>query len=119
MSSKTGFFIASEILSLTRMPSEPYPFPFVQSDIYSAEQPGKFLICDYLQLFFYCLRLCIQYFSAIFLIDAYYEVFLWFGWWNTPNGEENITRIGAADARWIKNKKLAIETAFNYCKGTS
>lgn len=46
MSSKTGIFTASEILSLTRMPSEPYPFPFVQSDIYSVEQPGKFLIYE-------------------------------------------------------------------------
>lgn len=55
---------------------------------------------------------------AIFLVDAYHDVYLWFGWWSIPNGDENVTRIGAADARWIKNKKLAIETAFNYCKGT-
>ncbi|EDV26297.1 uncharacterized protein TRIADDRAFT_54138 [Trichoplax adhaerens] len=92
MNSKTGYFIADEILSPTRVPKEPYPFPFVQSDIYSAEQP------------------------AIFLVDAYHEVYLWLGWWRIVDGEESVARIGAADVRWIKNKKLAIETAYNYCQ---
>lgn len=58
--------------------------------------------------------------SAIFLLDAHYEVYVWLGWWpeqrNKLLKEANMT-AGSAHSRWLKDKKLAMETAINYAKG--
>ena len=58
--------------------------------------------------------------AAIFLLDANYEVYVWLGWWpeekNKLLKEANAT-TGSAHARWLRDKKLALQTAQNYIKG--
>ena len=58
--------------------------------------------------------------TAIFLLDANYEVYVWLGWWpeekNKLLKEANAT-TGSAHARWLRDKKLALQTAQNYIKG--
>ena len=58
--------------------------------------------------------------TAIFLLDAQYEVYVWLGWWpqekNKLLKEHNAT-TGSAHARWLRDKKLALETAQHYVKG--
>ena len=60
------------------------------------------------------------YTAAIFLLDANYEVYVWLGWWpeekNKLLKEANAT-TGSAHARWLRDKKLALQTAQNYIKG--
>ena len=57
---------------------------------------------------------------AIFLIDAQEEVYLWLGWWpqqkNTLLQEKN-SLTGSAHSRWLRDKKLALQTALNYANG--
>jgi len=61
---------------------------------------------------------------AIFLLDAHYEVYVWFGWWwkddyevaNTVATTANST-TGSRVSRWIRDKQLALETAQQYAKG--
>jgi len=61
---------------------------------------------------------------AIFLLDAHYEVYVWFGWWwkddyevaNTVATTVNST-TGSRVSRWIRDKQLALETAQQYAKG--
>ena len=63
-----------------------------------------------------------MYYAAIFLLDAHYEVYVWLGWWpeqkNNLLREANVT-TGSAHARWLRDKKLALQTAQNYVKGRS
>ena len=58
--------------------------------------------------------------TAIFLLDANYEVYVWLGWWpeekNKLLKEANAT-TGSAHARWLRDKKLALQTAQKYIKG--
>ena len=58
--------------------------------------------------------------AAMFLLDANYEVYVWLGWWpeerNKLLKEANAT-TGSAHARWLRDKKLALQTALNYIKG--
>ncbi|KAI6660891.1 hypothetical protein LOD99_13615 [Oopsacas minuta] len=79
--------------------NEQNPLIFLQLDLYSAQQP------------------------TIFMLDVYYEVYIWFGWWpnKTHNSRnhvtsESLTNTGVSDTRWQGDKKLAIQTALNYVK---
>lgn len=50
--------------------------------------------------------------AALFLVDNHHEVYLWQGWWPTEN---KIT--GSARIRWASDRKSAMETVLQYCKG--
>jgi len=59
--------------------------------------------------------------TAIYLLDAHYEVYIWLGWW--PDQKNKLLRevnatTGSAHSRWLRDKKLALETALLYVKGT-
>ena len=62
--------------------------PFLQEDLYAASQP------------------------ALFLVDNHHEVYLWQGWW--PQDSES---TGSARIRWDSDRKCAMETVLQYCRG--
>ncbi|XP_023420448.1 supervillin isoform X17 [Cavia porcellus] len=88
LSSSSGDFAATEFVYPARAPSVVSSMPFLQEDLYSAPQP------------------------ALFLVDNHHEVYLWQGWWPTEN---KIT--GSARIRWASDRKSAMETVLQYCKG--
>ena len=95
LSGTIGEFTANEVLLPART-SEVEAFPFDQSDLYSATQP------------------------AIFLVDGFTEVYIWLGWWPRQDNkllrEANAT-TGSSHSNWLRDKKLACETAQHYIKG--
>ncbi|XP_063778129.1 supervillin isoform X19 [Pseudophryne corroboree] len=88
LSSSSGDFTASEYMYPSREPSVVNSMPFLQEDLYTASQP------------------------ALFLVDNHHEVYLWQGWWPV----ENII-TGSARIRWDTDRKSAMETVLQYCKG--
>lgn len=50
--------------------------------------------------------------TALFLVDNHHEVYLWQGWWPIEN---KIT--GSARMRWASDRKSAMETVLQYCRG--
>ncbi|XP_075068122.1 supervillin isoform X2 [Mixophyes fleayi] len=88
LSSSSGDFTASEYMYPSREPSVVNSMPFLQEDLYTASQP------------------------ALFLVDNHHEVYLWQGWWPA----ENII-TGSARIRWDTDRKSAMETVLQYCKG--
>lgn len=50
--------------------------------------------------------------AALFLVDNHHEVYLWQGWWPIEN---KIT--GSARIRWASDRKSAMETVLQYCRG--
>eukprot|EP00074_Homo_sapiens_P107352 XP_024303913.1 supervillin isoform X9 [Homo sapiens] len=88
LSSSSGDFAATEFVYPARAPSVVSSMPFLQEDLYSAPQP------------------------ALFLVDNHHEVYLWQGWWPIEN---KIT--GSARIRWASDRKSAMETVLQYCKG--
>ncbi|CAI9603831.1 unnamed protein product [Staurois parvus] len=88
LSSSSGEFTASEYMYPSRLTSVVNSMPFLQEDLYTASQP------------------------ALFLVDNHHEVYLWQGWWP----EENII-TGSARIRWDADRKSAMETVLQYCKG--
>ncbi|XP_040290176.1 supervillin isoform X1 [Bufo bufo] len=88
LSSSSGEFTATEFMYPSRLPSVVNSMPFLQEDLYTASQP------------------------ALFLVDNHHEVYLWQGWWPT---EDDIP--GSARIRWDADRKSAMETVLQYCKG--
>ncbi|XP_077347187.1 supervillin isoform X11 [Lithobates pipiens] len=88
LSSSSGEFTASEYMYPSRLTSVVNSMPFLQEDLYTASQP------------------------ALFLVDNHHEVYLWQGWWPV----ENII-TGSARIRWDADRKSAMETVLQYCKG--
>ncbi|XP_036083970.1 supervillin isoform X7 [Rousettus aegyptiacus] len=88
LSSCSGDFSATEFMYPARDPSVVNSMPFLQEDLYSAPQP------------------------ALFLVDNHHEVYLWQGWWPIEN---KIT--GSARMRWASDRKSAMETVLQYCRG--
>ncbi|XP_041039397.1 supervillin a isoform X6 [Carcharodon carcharias] len=87
LSSSSGEFIATEYLYPARDPTMVNSMPFLQEDLYTAQQP------------------------ALFLVDNHHEVYLWQGWWPTEN-----EIAGSARIRWDTDRKCAMETVLQYCK---
>uniref|UniRef100_A0A670YGX8 Supervillin n=1 Tax=Pseudonaja textilis TaxID=8673 RepID=A0A670YGX8_PSETE len=85
--SSLGEFSATEYIYPSRDPSVVNSMPFLQEDLYTAPQP------------------------VLFLVDNHHEVYLWQGWWPV----ENIA--GSARIRWASDRKCAMETVLQYCKG--
>eukprot|EP00076_Gallus_gallus_P038582 XP_025004120.1 supervillin isoform X16 [Gallus gallus] len=88
LSSSSGEFSATEYVYPSRDPTVINSMPFLQEDLYTAPQP------------------------ALFLVDNHHEVYLWQGWWPVEN---KIT--GSARIRWATDRKCAMETVLQYCKG--
>ncbi|XP_043397347.1 supervillin isoform X10 [Chelonia mydas] len=88
LSSSSGDFSATEYIYPARDPTVVNSMPFLQEDLYTAPQP------------------------ALFLVDNHHEVYLWQGWWPVEN---KIT--GSARIRWATDRKCAMETVLQYCKG--
>uniref|UniRef100_A0A3B4B372 HP domain-containing protein n=1 Tax=Periophthalmus magnuspinnatus TaxID=409849 RepID=A0A3B4B372_9GOBI len=87
LSSSSGDFTAVELLYPAREPQQVNAMPFLQEDLYSAQQP------------------------ALFLVDNHHEVYLWQGWWPQD------TETGSARIRWDTDRKCAMETVLHYCQG--
>ncbi|XP_008412907.1 supervillin a isoform X10 [Poecilia reticulata] len=88
LSSSSGEFTAVEFLYPARDPEQVNSMPFLQEDLYGASQP------------------------ALFLVDNHHEVYLWQGWW--PQDSES---TGSARIRWDSDRKSAMETVLQYCRG--
>ncbi|XP_073085108.1 supervillin isoform X15 [Manis javanica] len=88
LSSSSGDFSATEFIYPARDASVVNSMPFLQEDLYSAPQP------------------------ALFLVDNHHEVYLWQGWWPIEN-----KIAGSARIRWASDRKSAMETVLQYCKG--
>ncbi|XP_070585050.1 supervillin isoform X6 [Erythrolamprus reginae] len=86
--SSSGEFSATEYIYPSREPSLVNSMPFLQEDLYTAPQP------------------------ALFLVDNHHEVYLWQGWWPVEN-----KIAGSARIRWASDRKCAMETVLQYCKG--
>ena len=50
----------------------------------------------------------------MFIVDGYYEVYVWEGW--MPEDDDDV-RTGSGRQRWDRDRKLAMETALSYAKG--
>ncbi|XP_054618789.1 supervillin isoform X2 [Dunckerocampus dactyliophorus] len=87
LSASSGVFEGEERLYPSRVTEGIMAMPFLQENLYSAQQP------------------------ALFLLDNRMEVYLWQGW--QPE-EEQCT--GSAKMRWDNERKCAMETALQYCK---
>nr|XP_008110578.1 PREDICTED: supervillin isoform X27 [Anolis carolinensis] len=88
LGSSSGEFLATEYIYPSRDPSVVNSMPFLQEDLYTAPQP------------------------ALFLVDNHHEVYLWQGWWPVEN-----KIAGSARIRWASDRKCAMETVLQYCKG--
>ncbi|XP_048806394.1 supervillin isoform X11 [Lagopus muta] len=88
LSSSSGEFSATEFVYPSRDPAVINSMPFLQEDLYTAPQP------------------------ALFLVDNHHEVYLWQGWWPVEN-----KIAGSARIRWATDRKCAMETVLQYCKG--
>ncbi|XP_042327221.1 supervillin isoform X9 [Sceloporus undulatus] len=88
LGSSSGEFSATEYIYPSRDPSVVNSMPFLQEDLYTAPQP------------------------ALFLVDNHHEVYLWQGWWPVEN-----KIAGSARIRWASDRKCAMETVLQYCKG--
>ncbi|XP_063180621.1 supervillin isoform X12 [Chroicocephalus ridibundus] len=88
LSSSSGEFSATEYVYPSRDPAVINSMPFLQEDLYTAPQP------------------------ALFLVDNHHEVYLWQGWWPVEN-----KIAGSARIRWATDRKCAMETVLQYCKG--
>ncbi|XP_038072635.1 supervillin-like [Patiria miniata] len=88
LTSKSGVFVATEILNQSRSEEMFTPYPFQQTDLYGASQPAQFLF------------------------DNHYEVYLWQGWWP----EDQDKKTGSAKMRWDIDRRCAMETVMAYCK---
>ena len=84
-------FCYKEIEYNARAPKVAAPYPFLQSDLYEAEQP------------------------ALFILDSIYTVYVWKGWWptHTPDGEV-LANTGSAETDFVERYKLTLQTALAY-----
>ncbi|XP_044270482.1 uncharacterized protein LOC123015087 isoform X2 [Tribolium madens] len=91
LSAVSGTFQATEILCPHRSEYS-CPFPFLQTELYSASQP------------------------ALFMIDNNHELWLWQGWWPEKEKDEMelSDQTGSGAVRWQAERKAAMQTAVSY-----
>ncbi|CAL8284950.1 unnamed protein product [Merluccius merluccius] len=87
LDASSGVFRGEEQLSPTRVPEGVMAMPFLQENLYSAQQP------------------------ALFLLDNRMEVYLWQG-----RQPDDTQLAGSAKMRWDSQRKCAMETVLQYCK---
>ncbi|KAM9426091.1 supervillin-like [Pholidichthys leucotaenia] len=86
LGASSGVFEGEEKLYSARVTEGVMAMPFLQENLYSAQQP------------------------ALFLLDNRMEVYLWQGW------QPEDTLCGSAKIRWDSERKCAMETVLQYCK---
>ncbi|KAI9563176.1 hypothetical protein GHT06_010634 [Daphnia sinensis] len=91
LTSWTGQFRAQEMAPALRAPQLPCPYPFVQEDLYGANQP------------------------TLFMLDNEHEVWLWQGWWPDLPDTDN-TNTGSGKLRLAVERRCAMETVIEYCR---
>lgn len=114
LSAKSGLFEGEEVLYPARVMEGVMAMPFLQENLYSVQQPGT-LSSFYPQMFFPQSKknvFFLQTFVALFLLDNRMEVYLWQGW-----QPEDTQCTGSAEIRWDNERKCAMETVLQYCKG--
>ncbi|XP_071754746.2 supervillin isoform X1 [Centroberyx gerrardi] len=87
LSASSGVFEGEEQLSPARVTEGVMAMPFLQENLYSAQQP------------------------ALFLLDNRMEVYLWQG-----QEPDDTQCTGSAKMRWDNQRKCAMETVLHYCK---
>ncbi|KAK2820392.1 hypothetical protein Q5P01_023351 [Channa striata] len=87
LSASSGAFVGEEQLYPARVTEGVMAMPFLQDNLYSAQQP------------------------ALFLLDNRMEVYLWQG--RQPDDTQS---TGSAKMRWDNERKCAMETVLQYCK---
>ncbi|KAM9837452.1 supervillin-like [Aulostomus maculatus] len=87
LSASSGVFEGEEQLYPARVTEGVMAMPFLQENLYSAQQP------------------------ALFLLDNRMEVYLWQGW-----QPDDALCAGSAKMRWDNERKCAMETVLQYCK---
>uniref|UniRef100_A0A1A8NG14 HP domain-containing protein n=1 Tax=Nothobranchius pienaari TaxID=704102 RepID=A0A1A8NG14_9TELE len=87
LSASSGAFEGEELLYPARVTEGVMAMPFLQENLYSAQQP------------------------ALFLLDNRMEVYLWQGW-----QPDDTQCTGSAKMRWDNERKCAMETVLQYCK---
>nr|XP_015832064.2 supervillin isoform X1 [Nothobranchius furzeri] len=87
LSASSGAFEGEELLYPARVTEGVMAMPFLQENLYSAQQP------------------------ALFLLDNRMEVYLWQGW-----QPDDTQCTGSAKMRWDSERKCAMETVLQYCK---
>uniref|UniRef100_A0A665WIJ6 Supervillin-like n=1 Tax=Echeneis naucrates TaxID=173247 RepID=A0A665WIJ6_ECHNA len=87
LNASSGVFEGEEQLYPARVSEGVMAMPFLQENLYSAQQP------------------------ALFLLDNRMEVYLWQGW-----QPEDTQCTGSAKMRWDNERKCAMETVLQYCK---
>ncbi|XP_011604434.2 supervillin [Takifugu rubripes] len=87
LSASSGVFEGQEKLYSARVTEGIMAMPFLQENLYSAQQP------------------------ALFMLDNRMEVYLWQGW-----QPEDTECTGSAKIRWNNERKCAMETVLQYCK---
>lgn len=97
LSSSSGEFKPKEILCSFRSRERTNPYPFLQEDLYSAQQP------------------------TFFLLDDKSQIFLWeskFPFFSQPGVElEANSLTGSANIRWNVERKYALDFALAYSSG--
>ncbi|KAM6963474.1 supervillin-like [Tautogolabrus adspersus] len=83
----SGVFEGEEKLYPARVTEGVMAMPFLQENLYSAQQP------------------------ALFMLDNRMEVYLWQGW-----QPDDTQCTGSAKIRWNNERKCAMETVLQYCK---
>lgn len=58
-----------------------------------------------------------KYFTALFLLDNQYEIYIWQGWLPKDDTESENLATGSAKLRLDVNRKLVMEIALQYCQG--
>ena len=58
--------------------------------------------------------------SALFLVDAVNEMYLWHGWWpqSDEDSDSRASTTGSAETRWSNDRRLAMETTKSYAEGS-
>ncbi|XP_034564247.1 LOW QUALITY PROTEIN: supervillin [Notolabrus celidotus] len=87
LSASSGVFEGEEKLYSARVIEGVMAMPFLQENLYSAQQP------------------------ALFMLDNRMEVYLWQGW-----QPDDTQCTGSAKIRWNNERKCAMETVLQYCK---
>ncbi|XP_068614015.1 supervillin-like, partial [Brachionichthys hirsutus] len=87
LTASSGVFEWEEKFCPARVTEGIMAMPFLQENLYSAQQP------------------------ALFLLDNRMEVYLWQGW-----QPEDTQCTGSAKIRWNNERKCAMETVLQYCK---
>ncbi|XP_017777555.1 PREDICTED: supervillin isoform X2 [Nicrophorus vespilloides] len=86
-----GKFEVTETLCQHRSKDFVTPYPFLQSELYSANQP------------------------ALYLLDNGHELWLWQGWWPERDTDLELSeQTGSGAIRWQAERKAAMQTAIDY-----